>query len=116
MEKKKLDYTKHRPSKAKQEAIAEAVRNAIRARFGKPVAVETKLSHRYTDNASGAPYIRLLLENFHTVFITHFHKGELTVKISDKPASKSSYTVALYLKKLVRQERAERAKEASEKK
>jgi hypothetical protein len=94
---KQAKTTQHKPTAKLQATIDDAIRKAVRARFGKPVAVEGRLGVRNTNGPSGAPYQRYILENGHTVFVSNWHVGEVRVSVSDKPGDKRSYTISRFL-------------------
>ena len=84
----------YKPSAKKRAAIDAKIREAI----GKN-AVEGLLGARYSNNEQGQPYERYYLSNGHTCFVSGFVSGEIHVTVTDKPASKSSWTVKHFLAK-----------------
>jgi hypothetical protein len=85
----------YRPGKAMQETIDTAIIAVARKKFGKVIPVLGTLGLRYhAPYEGGQPYQRYLLDNGHTVFVS-LAGGVVTV--SDKPAVKTSYTVARFL-------------------
>jgi len=105
----------YKPGKDLKATIDAAITATVRKHFGKVVPVIGTLGSRYhAPYKLGQPYLRLLLDNGHTVFIS---LASGVVSVSDKPASKSSFTVREFNKrqaaktaraaaKLVREEKA----------
>ena len=105
----------YKPGKDLKATIDAAITATVRKHFGKVVPVIGTLGCRYhAPYKGGQPYLRLLLDNGHTVFVS-LASGVITV--SDKPAAKSSFTVREFNKrqasktaraaaKLVREEKA----------
>ena len=87
----------YKPGKDLKATIDAAVTASVRKRFGKIVPVIGTLGLRYhAPYKLGQPYLRLLLDNGHTVFVS-LASGVITV--SDKPAAKSSFTVREFNKR-----------------
>ncbi len=108
--------TQHKPTAKMQEQIDDLVRSEVRKRFGQVVPVCGLLGMRNSNSVKGgAPYQRYYLSNGHTVFVSNWHKGEPHVNVSEKPASKSSYTVAAFLARFKRKQARTDAKAASAK-
>jgi hypothetical protein len=101
-ESKKGETTQHVPSKAMQEKIDDAIRATVKKERGGIVAVEGSLGQRNSNGPQGAPYQRYLLADGHTVFVSSWHVGDPVVSVSEKPASKSSYTVKNFLARKAR--------------
>jgi hypothetical protein len=89
--------TQHKPTAKMHATIDDAIRKAVREKFGKPVAVEGRLGVRNSNGPQGAPYQRYYLENGFTVFVSGWHVGEPVVSVSEKKADPKSYTVARFL-------------------
>jgi hypothetical protein len=105
--------TKHKPTAKMQEQIDDLMRSEVRKRFGQVVPVCGLLGMRNSNSVKGgAPYQRYYLSNGHTVFVSNWHKGEPHVNVSEKPASKSSYTVAAFLARFKRKQARADAKAA----
>jgi hypothetical protein len=87
----------YKPGKDMRATIDDAIRATVRAKFGKVVPVLGTLGVRYhAPYKLGQPYIRQLLDNGHTVFVS---LASGTVTVSEKPASKSSFTVREFNKR-----------------
>lgn len=98
----------YKPGDAMQETIDNAVRSVVRAKFGKIIPVIGTLGVRYhAPYKQGQPYIRMILDNGHTVFVS-LASGVITV--SDKPASKTAYTVAMFIARQSRKTKRAAAK------
>ena len=100
----------HKPNKNQQEQLDDLLRKAVRERFGHPVAVVARLGLRYTNTKQGAPYIRMLLENGFTAFISGWHKGAAKCSVSAKKADPKSYSMRIYLERQAA--KSKRAKKA----
>jgi len=99
----------HKPSKAQQESLDDLLRKTVRERFGHPVAVDARLGVRYTDTKQGAPYIRMLLANGFTAFLSGWHRGAPKCSISADKADPKSYSMRVYLSR----QKCKRAKKAA---
>jgi hypothetical protein len=87
----------YKPGKDLKATIDAAITSAVRKHFGKVVPVLGTLGVRYhAPYKQGQPYMRFLLDNGHTVFVS-LASGSITV--SDKPAAKSSFTVHVFNKR-----------------
>jgi hypothetical protein len=87
----------YKPGKDLKATIDAAITAAVRKHFGKVVPVLGTLGCRYhAPYEKGQPYLRFLLDNGHTVFVS-LASGVITV--SDKPAAKSSFTVREFNKR-----------------
>jgi hypothetical protein len=86
-----------KPSEKQQESLDDLLRKTVRERFGYPVAIVARLGVRYTDTKQGAPYIRMLLANGHTAFLSGWAKGKAKCSISDAKADSKSYSIRTYL-------------------
>ena len=61
----------YKPGEAQKETIENAIRATVRAKFGKVVPVLGTLGVRYhAPYKLGQPYLRQLLDNGHTVFVS----------------------------------------------
>jgi hypothetical protein len=87
----------HKPSKKQQEKLDDLLRKTVRERFGHPVAIVARLGLRYTATKQGAPYLRMLLENGFTAFISGWHKGAAKCSVSAEKADPKSYSMRVYL-------------------
>jgi len=95
------ERTFHKSTPKQREEIDALIRKAV----GKGVAVEGCLGSRFSNSeVGGQPYERYYLSNGHTCFVSGHVSGEYKVSVSEKPAVKSSYTVAAFL---ARQKKAE---------
>ena len=104
----------YKPGETLRATIDEAISAAVRKHFGKVVPVIGQLGSRYhAPYKQGQPYLRLLLDNGHTVFVS-LASGVITV--SDKPASKSSFTVREFNKRQASRTARDTAKLAREEK
>jgi hypothetical protein len=95
----------HKPSKKQQEQLDDLLRKTVRERFGHPVAIVACLGMRYTDSKQGAPYIRMLLANNFTAFLSGWHKGAAKCSISAAKADPKSYSMRIYLAREARKEK-----------
>ena len=110
-EPRKASDGSYKPSEAQREHIDDAIRKTVREHFGSVVAVEGKIGCRFhAPYEQGQPYERYILANGHTVFVS---LASGTVTVSDKPAVKSSFTVANFLKR--KAAKAARAAKAAKK-
>jgi len=99
----------HKPNKKQQEQLDDLLRKSVRERFGHPVAVVACLGLRYTDTKQGKPYIRMLLANNFTAFLSGWHKGAAKCSVSADKADPKSYSMRVYLAREERKgERAEK--------
>jgi hypothetical protein len=109
----------YKPGTKMQATIDAEILKAIKAKFGKPMAVEATLGVRYSDDKNGQPFMRFILENHHTVFVAGWHKPDgLSVTVSDAKIDPKSYSGKQYFAKLARQEAkvAKREKKAAARK
>jgi hypothetical protein len=90
-------HTNHKPTKRQQEKLDDLLRKTVRERFGHPVAIDARLGLRYTHTKRGAPYIRMLLANGFTAFLSGWHKGAPKCSISANKADPKSYSMRVYL-------------------
>lgn len=109
--------TQHKPTAKMQEEIDNAIRTAVKKAFGKVVPVTGCLGMRNSNSKKGgAPYQRYFLANGHTVFVSGWHQESGPhVSVSEKPASKTSYTVGRFLDAFARKQARADAKLAAEK-
>jgi hypothetical protein len=113
---KEAKTTRHKPNAKMQAAIDDAIRKAVRAKFGHVVAVAGRIGVRNSAGPQGNPYQRYLLENGHTVFVSGWHLGDPVVSVSEKKADPKSYTVSRFLAAVAKREaRAAKAMKADAK-
>jgi hypothetical protein len=74
----------------------------VRERFGHPVAIVAQVGVRFTNSKQGSPYIRMLLENGFTAFLSGWHKGAAKCSVSDQKADPKSYSMRTYLARQAR--------------
>jgi hypothetical protein len=89
----------HKPSKKQQEQLDDLLRKTVRERFGHPVAIVACLGLRYTDTKQGKPYLRMLLANSFTAFLSGWHKGAAKCSVSAEKADPKSYSMRIYLER-----------------
>lgn len=92
--------THHKPTDKQLEEINVAVRKAI----GKGVAIAGTLGMRFSSGPSGQPYLRYVLSNDKTCFVSNWHKGEVHVSVSEGKLDPKSFTGKAYYAKQARQE------------
>jgi hypothetical protein len=101
-ERNNMKAMSHKPSKQQKIALDNLLRKTVRERFGHPVAIIKQLGVRFTNSDQGSPYIRMLLENGFTAFISGWHKGKAVCTISDGKADPKSYSIRMYSERQAR--------------